>query len=316
MAARKKADELTIVRVYEAPVAAVWDAWTDPQQVAQWWGPRGFTLTTHSKDLRAGGHWAYTMHGPDGTDYPNKTIYHEVSLHRRLVYDHGGHDERPPLFRVTVDFIDLGGQTRMEMTMRCPTPEEAEATRRFIQKAGGHATWDRLAEYLEAAADGRDVFVINRSFDADIETLFSMWVDPRHFARWMGPAGSTLSFLEAKVEPGGSSRYVMTSATGQVMYVQLRYLQIEPAHRLVYAQNFCDREGRLAKPPFAPTWPDVMLITVTFAAEGPAQTRVTVRSEIDGTATEIERRTFREAKPGMTAGWTEAFDKLDASLLA
>ena len=66
MAAKNKSNSINIIRIYDAPVEAVWDAWTDPEQVAQWWGPRGFTLTTHSKDLRPGGHWAYTMHGPDG----------------------------------------------------------------------------------------------------------------------------------------------------------------------------------------------------------------------------------------------------------
>ncbi|MEZ6045243.1 MAG: SRPBCC domain-containing protein [Planctomycetaceae bacterium] len=55
----------------------------------QWWGPRGFTLTHHSKDLRPGGTWHYTMHGPDGTDYPNMTLYHEVEKYKKLVYDHG-----------------------------------------------------------------------------------------------------------------------------------------------------------------------------------------------------------------------------------
>jgi uncharacterized protein YndB with AHSA1/START domain len=52
---KSKANEIKLTRVYDAPVKAVWEAWTDPKQVAQWWGPRGFTLTTHSKDLRAGG---------------------------------------------------------------------------------------------------------------------------------------------------------------------------------------------------------------------------------------------------------------------
>ena len=75
MAATNKSNEIRITRIYDAPLKAVWDAWTDPEQVAQWWGPRGFTITTHSKDLRPGGNWNYTMHGPDGVDYPNKTQY-------------------------------------------------------------------------------------------------------------------------------------------------------------------------------------------------------------------------------------------------
>lgn len=87
---KAKANELKITRVYDAPVRLVWEAWTDPEQVAQWWGPRGFTLTTHSKELRPGGHWSYTMHGPDGTDYENRTIYHEVEECAKLVYDQIG----------------------------------------------------------------------------------------------------------------------------------------------------------------------------------------------------------------------------------
>lgn len=136
MAAENNSNEIRLARVYDAPVRAVWDAWTDPAQTAKWWGPRGFTLTTHSKDLRPGGTWIYTMHGPDGIDYPNSTFYHEVEKHKKLVYDHGANDDRPPLFRVTVTFSELGGKTKMDMTMTLPTPEAAAETRKFIKKSG------------------------------------------------------------------------------------------------------------------------------------------------------------------------------------
>src|SRR6476646_6623292 len=121
-----KPNEIRLLRVFDAPVAVVWDAWTQDKQVAQWWGPRGFTITTHSKDLRPGGNWDYTMHGPDGVDYPNKTLYHEVEPYSRLVYDHGANDDRPPLFRVSVQFTETKGKTTMEMCMTLPTPEAAE----------------------------------------------------------------------------------------------------------------------------------------------------------------------------------------------
>src|SRR3954466_14882284 len=129
MATKSKSNEIHITRVYDAPVQAVWDAWTDPKQAAQWWGPRGFTITTHSKELKPVGYWTYTMHGPDGTDYPNKALYHEVEKHKKLVYDHGGNDDRPPLFRVTVTFAEVKpNKTRMEMTMTLPTAEAAAET--------------------------------------------------------------------------------------------------------------------------------------------------------------------------------------------
>ena len=102
MAAAKNKHEIKLTRVYDAPVKAVWEAWTDPAKAAKWWGPRGFTLTTHNHDLRTGGHWHYTMHGPDGTDYENTTQYLDVVPMQRMIYDHGGHKDRPPLFRVDV----------------------------------------------------------------------------------------------------------------------------------------------------------------------------------------------------------------------
>src|SRR5690606_23667743 len=136
---------------------------------AKWWGPRGFTITTHSKDLRTGGSWDYTMHGPDGTDYPNTTKYLEVIEKAKLVYDHGGHKDRPPLFRVTALFSENEGRTTLDITMTLPTPEAAEEPAKFIKKAGGNSPGDRLAEYLEKESPGKEQFVITRSFDPSIE---------------------------------------------------------------------------------------------------------------------------------------------------
>src|ERR1700749_3162066 len=87
--AKSKSNELKIVRVFDAPVGKGWDAGPDPAQVGLWGGPRGITNTTHSRDLRPGGKWIYTMHGPDGTNYPNTTHYFEVKEHEALEYDHG-----------------------------------------------------------------------------------------------------------------------------------------------------------------------------------------------------------------------------------
>ena len=311
MAAKNKPNEIYITHVYNAPVKAVWDAWTDPKQVAQWWGPRGFTLTTHSKDLRPGGHWTYTMHGPDGTDYPNKTHYFEVEKHARLVYDHGGHDDRPALFRVTVTFQDLGGKkTRMEMTMALATAEAAAETRKFIKKAGGDSTWDRLAEYLAKEASGKEKFVINRSFATSQTALFKMWTDPKHLAKWLPPTGFTMEFLRADIRTGGSSFYVMTNGSMK-MHGSAQYLEVSPSDRFVYTQQFRDENEKLSRHPALSTWPASMLTTVEFSEEGPEQTRVTVTWEVDGQATHEEIESFIQHRASMTQGWTGSFDKLE-----
>lgn len=310
MAAKNKSNEIKITRVYDAPVAAVWDAWVDPKQVAQWWGPRGFTITTHSKDLRVGGHWNYTMHGPDGTDYPNTTKYFEVEKHSKLVYDHGANENQPAMFRVTVLFSEVKGKTKMDMTMTLPTPEKAEETRKFIKKAGGNATWDRLAEYLSKESSGKEQFVINRTFDAPLDLMFEMWTDPKHFAQWLPPTGMTMEFIRCEIKPGGSGFYAM-SGNGMKMYGKVNYLEIQKPDRIVYTQQFSDENGNLARHPMAPTWPATMLTTVKLSAEGPDQTRVTVTWEPYGDATPEEIATFVKSRAGMTMGWTGSFDKLD-----
>lgn len=314
MVAKNNSNEIRITRIYHAPVQAVWDAWTDPEQVAQWWGPRGFTLTTHSKDLRTGGHWDYTMHGPDGTDYPNTTKYLEVVPLAKLVYDHGGHADRPPLFRVTVVFSEKNGKTTMEMSMALPTPEAAEETKKFIKKAGGNATWDRLAEYLEKASTGTEKFVINRTFAAPLVVMFEMWTDPKHLANWLPPAGFTMEFIRCDLKPGGSGFYRMTNGQFE-MYGKIHYLKIEKPDTLIYTQQFSDKDGGISRHPMAPTWPETMLTTVKLAAEGTEQTRVTVTWEPYGPVTREEIEAFIKMRGSMTQGWTGTFDKLDDYLL-
>jgi uncharacterized protein YndB with AHSA1/START domain len=313
MNAKNKSNELRLTRVFDAPVQAVWDAWTDPAQTAQWWGPRGFTLTTHSKELKPGGSWRYTMHGPDGTDYPNVTHYFEVEPCAKLVYDHGANDNQPPLFHVTVLFSESAGKTRMEMTMALPTPEAAEETRKFIKKAGGDSTWDRLAEYLEKESSGKDKFVINRTFDAPLDVMFDLWTNPQHVSQWLPPAGFQMQFIRADIKPGGSTFYVM-SGGGVSMHGRAEYLQIEKPARLVYTQQFCDENENITRHPFAPTWPETMLTTVQFTEEEPDRTRVTVTWEVHGAATREEIDTFANARAGMTQGWTGSFDKLEGYL--
>lgn len=316
MAAQNRSNEIKITRVYNAPLNAVWEAWTDPAQVAQWWGPRGFTITTHSKDLKVGGHWHYTMHGPDGVDYVNKTHYLEVIPHSKLVYDHGGNDERAPLFRVTVQFSESKGKTRMDMSMALPTPEAADETRVFIKKAGGDATWDRLAEYLEAESTGKQTFVINRTFNAPLAVMFEMWTDPKHFSQWLAPSGFSMEFLRADIRSGGGTFYKMTNGKDLTMYGKAQYLAIEKPNRITYTQQFCDAQEKTSRHPLAPTWPASMLTTVEFSEEGPESTRVTITWEPHGATTREELETFIKGRSGMTQGWTGSFDKLEQYLLS
>jgi len=313
MARRSDSSEIRLTRVYDAPVRAVWDAWTITEQVEKWWGPRGFTLTTHSKDLRVGGTWRYTMHGPDGVDYPNVTKYFVVEPFQRLVYDHGATDSTPPLFRVTATFSEADGKTTLDLSFALSSPEAAAETARFIKKAGGNATWDRLAEHLEQTTTGKPSFVINRTFDAPITRVFELWTSPEHLARWLPPAGTSMRFLRPEIAPGKCALFAITGEHG-TMHVRAEYLAIEPPRRVVYVQQFVDERERPAPAPGAEVWPAMLLTTVLLTEEAPDRTRVTVTCEPHGKATSAEVAAFVGERPGMTLGWTGSFDALEALL--
>jgi uncharacterized protein YndB with AHSA1/START domain len=202
----------------------------------------------------------------------------------------------------------------MDMSMTLPTPEAAEETRAFIKKAGGNATWDRLAEYLEHESTGKEEFVINRTLDAPRALMFEMWTDPKHFSQWLPPTGFEMQFLRCNIKPGESSFFSMTGGGGVTMYGRVQYLEIKKPDRIVYTQQFCDAQEHISRHPMAPTWPETMLTTVKLTEEGPGHTRVTVTWEPYGPTTREELEAFVKERGGMTQGWTGSFDKLEALL--
>jgi uncharacterized protein YndB with AHSA1/START domain len=139
--------EISTTRIFNAPRELVWQAWTDPKHIEQWWGPNGFTTTTKEFDLRKGGVWNHVMHGPDGTDYKNEITYTEIIEPERIKYEHG-----PSLiFQVTVDFDHEGpNTTRLSMRMLVTTKAERDRTvEKFGAIEGQQQTLNRLEEYLE-----------------------------------------------------------------------------------------------------------------------------------------------------------------------
>jgi len=77
------------MREINAPRELVFEAWSDPKHLAQWWGPDGFTTTTSAFDMRVGGVWRFVMHGPDGRDYENRITFDEIVKPEHIQYHHG-----------------------------------------------------------------------------------------------------------------------------------------------------------------------------------------------------------------------------------
>ena len=150
--AEVKEKQIVFTRVFDAPPELVWQAWTDPKMITQWWGPAGFTTTTKVMDVRPGGTWVHTMHGPDGTDYPNKKVYIKVEKPRLLEYTHGGgqEDGKDAVgFHVLVTFEPVGDKTTITMTMTMPSAEHLQhVIETYGAVEGGKQTLNSLAGFL------------------------------------------------------------------------------------------------------------------------------------------------------------------------
>jgi uncharacterized protein YndB with AHSA1/START domain len=142
--------EVVFSRLVDAPRELVWEIWSDPRHLHEWYGPAGYTTTTHEFSFVPGGVWRFVMHAPDGTDNPNRVVFREVDPPSRLVYENGWGLPGAPLdFTVVVTFAPVGRQTRLSIHM---TFRDAEALRTAVERygvlEGGTQTLERLARYM------------------------------------------------------------------------------------------------------------------------------------------------------------------------
>jgi uncharacterized protein YndB with AHSA1/START domain len=137
--------EIRISRTFGAPVELMWEVWITPEHVANWWGPRGFTSTIHKMDFIVGGEWRLTMHGPDGTNYPNRSIFKEIVPLKKIVFEHFN-----PNFVTTILFEAKGEETTINWSMLFETAEMRDiVVKAHGAEEGQKQNVERLAEYLE-----------------------------------------------------------------------------------------------------------------------------------------------------------------------
>jgi uncharacterized protein YndB with AHSA1/START domain len=302
--------EIVIERLLDAPRELVFAAWTDPQHIAQWWGPNGFTSTIHEMDVRPGGRFRLTMHGPDGTDWPNVILYEEVVKPERLVYAHGD-DEKPDQFHVTITFAEEGKKTRLTMRTVFPTKEARDYVVREVGAIeGGNQTVSRLAAYLPALDE--DALVITRTFDAPRELVFKAWTDREHLMKWWGPKGFEVAHCTNDLRPGGTMHYGLRGPGGAMMWGKWVYREVAPPHRLSFVASFSDEQGGVTRAPFFDVWPLETLSTITFT-EQDGKTTVTMRG-IPINENDAERAKFKDMHPSMQQGWSGTLDQLAAHL--
>jgi uncharacterized protein YndB with AHSA1/START domain len=139
--------EVVSTRVFAASRGRLFEAFRDRAQVAQWWGPKGFTCTVHEMDLRVGGKWRLTLHGPGGTDYENEKTFTEVVVPERVVFEHV---QSVHNFTMALTFEEAESGARMTWRMRFVGEAGNDNLHAFITKAN-EENFDRLETFLKTA---------------------------------------------------------------------------------------------------------------------------------------------------------------------
>jgi len=237
------AREIVVSRKFNAPRDLLFEAWTDPKHVSNWWGPVGFTTTTHSGDFQPGGIWRFTMHGPDGRDYENKVEFLEFLRPERLTYRHIGVPDSPDdvLFTSRVTFEEADGGTQLTMRMVFSTVAERDrVAEQYGAIKGGEDTLSRLAEHIEASQNKLFISLpsdyevrLTRMFDAPRNLVYKAMTQPEHIKHWWGCGDFELTTCEMDFQEGGNWRFVQKDPQGNEFPFKGEYLQIVPGERVV-----------------------------------------------------------------------------------
>jgi uncharacterized protein YndB with AHSA1/START domain len=310
--------EITISRYLDAPIAIVWKAITDPRHVAHWWGPFGFTTVIETMDVRPGARWRFTMRGPDGVEYPNEVLLHEVTPHERLAFAHGAHSADEPLFETEITFAPEGAGTRFTLEQTHPSEERAKTVASYAID-GGRQTVTRLQGYLEAmreragesvlegaahATDEQD-FVIVRVFDAPRALVYRAMTEAERLAKWFGPVGMGLRVVVSDPRPGGQFRYAMQAGPNE-MCGRFVYREAKEPERLAYVVSFTDSAFEPVRHPMSDQWP-LEVLAIASLTELDRRTLLVSRS-LPIHAQPHERALFLEGRSGMLAGTHGMYD--------
>lgn len=143
---------LVITRVFDAPRELVFKAYTDPNLIPQWWGPRGYTTTVDKMDVRPGGVWRFVQRGPDGNEYAFNGVYREIVPTERLAYTFEFEGMPGHVLLETVTFEEHDGKTKVTATALFDTVEDRDGMLKSGMEGGAAESWDRLTEHLGTMA--------------------------------------------------------------------------------------------------------------------------------------------------------------------
>jgi uncharacterized protein YndB with AHSA1/START domain len=272
--------EFIITREFDAPRELVWKACTEAKQVAQWWGPHGFTAPICEWDARPGNKIYVVMRGPDGTDYPMGGKFHEVVPLERLVTTTGALDEEgKPIFefRHMLTLEERNGKTKLTMHSRLisATAEAEKYVGGF--EVGMTQTLERLGELLAAKSEP---LIVERTFNAPVAKVWNAITDGDEMRQWY------FDLKEFKPVVGFEFEFVVEHE--RMTYHHLcKVTEVIPQKKIAYTWRYKGHEGD-------------SLVTFQLSADGD-KTRLKLTHE----GLETFPKTAAFARENFLKGWTK-----------
>jgi len=293
----------------------MFQVWTEPKHLMQWWGPKGFKMKHAKMDLCPGGMYLYGMGAPDGTDMWGKFIFREIVKPEKLVFltsfsdEKGGTTRHPmspdwPLVLLSeICFKTLGTKTEVLVAWQAVDASEVEVNTFnsgfASMKQGWGGTLDQLDAYLATqTSDGKVGTEVNftRILDAKPELVYKMWTEPKHFAAWFGPHGFTCPRCELELEVGGKIAIDMKSSQGELFPNRGIFKELNPPNSLTFEFNVQNEREKTV----------MTTRTSVTIEEYEGKTRMKVTS--------LVIHMLPEAAPyveGMNEGWKQTLDRFE-----
>ena len=227
MAAR----QMTLSRIINAPRELVFEVWTNPDHIKNWWGPEGFTNTISKMDVVPGGEWEFVMHGPDGTDFKNKHIYKEIVKPEKLVLEHVS----GPRFLFTATFEAQGDKTLLTIVMLFDTAAQKDNTvKEFKADIGLVQNVDRLEEHLAML---KKPIVFEKEYNAPVAVVWKAITDKDQMKEWY------FDLAEFKPEVGFEFQFYGQGREGEKYLHLCQVKEVIPEKKIAYSWRYDDHPG-------------------------------------------------------------------------
>lgn len=271
----------------------VFAAFQNPEILAHFWGPRGFTNTFHTFSLQAGAEWIHDMHGPDGAIYPNRSVFDVVTPGRIVMR----HLETVHTFVLEFLITSEGAYSRITMNQTFDDAAEFEKVSAYVPRCNEELL-DRLQVQLATHFPGELDLVFSRFLDVPATWVYRGWTDPEMIVQWFTPPPYKTISADLDVRPGGRILIMMQAPDGTEMPNPGVYLQVIPNERLVTTDSFTE--------PWIPSPKPFATIDLNFEDLG----GTTKYTAIVRHTTLADRQDHE--KMGFAEGWGIATDQLVA----